>query len=178
MCAAQAEVQCNRQWPGKQIQASWNFLHCKTGPGAKAIKAKEKSLKRRRHIEITAFRRQVTIYCGDRQVKNENDVLPSRDESRPNTDGTDRLTIGLGEGCDASLNAAPIDELVLLAEALLESEDKTSVAAQRLSLSQSGFHSKLRSLGLSMRNLITDLNLFSDHRAATKRVKGKYATWK
>ncbi|HAF25269.1 MAG TPA: hypothetical protein DCK93_20575 [Blastocatellia bacterium] len=122
-------------------------------------------------IEITAFRRQVTIYSGEEPCTDANDLSPSRDESRPNTDGTDRLTIDLGEGCDASLNAARAGELALLAEALLESEGQTSVAARRLSLSQSGFHSKLRSLGLSMRNLITDLNLFSDHRAATKRVK-------
>jgi DNA-binding NtrC family response regulator len=133
-------------------------------------------LKKTRRIEITAFRRQVTIYSGDEHWKNANDLSPSRDESRPNTDGTDRLTVELGVGCDAALNAARAGELALLAEALLESEGQTSVAARRLSLSQSGFHSKLRSLGLSMRNLITDLNLFSDHRAATKRVEEKQAT--
>jgi DNA-binding NtrC family response regulator len=133
-------------------------------------------LKKTRRIEITAFRRQVTIYSADEPCKNANELLPSRDESRPNTDGTDRLTIDLGERCDASLNAARAGELALLAEALLESEGQTSVAARRLSLSQSGFHSKLRSLGLSMRNRITDLNLFSDHRAATKRVEEKQAT--
>ncbi|HCX28395.1 MAG TPA: hypothetical protein DHU55_01275 [Blastocatellia bacterium] len=128
-------------------------------------------------IEITAFRRQVNIYSGDEQWKNANDLLPSRDESRPNTDGTDRLTIDLGEGCDASLNAARADELALLAEALLESEGQTSVAAQKLSLSRSGFYSKLRTLGFSIKNLLTNLNLLNHHRAATKRVKEKQATY-
>jgi transcriptional regulator with GAF, ATPase, and Fis domain len=133
-------------------------------------------LKKTRRIEITAFRRQVTIYSADEHCVDANDLLPSRDESRPNIDAADRLTIDLGERRDASLDDARAGELASLVEALLESGGKTSVAARRLSLSQSGFHSKLRSLGLSMRNLITDLNLFSDHRAATKRVEEKQAT--
>ena len=122
-------------------------------------------MKKTRRIEITAFRRQVTIYSGDEHWKNANDLSPSCDESRPNTDGSD-LTIDLGVGCDATLNAARAGELVLLAEALIESEGKTSVAAKKLGLSRSTIYSKLRRLGLPLRQLKARLNVIRHGRAA------------
>jgi hypothetical protein len=76
-------------------------------------------LKRTRRIEITAFRRQVTIYSGDEHRIDANDPSPSRAESWPNIEANDRRTIDLGEGRDASLNAARARELALLAEALI-----------------------------------------------------------
>jgi DNA-binding NtrC family response regulator len=121
-------------------------------------------LKKTRRIEITAFRRQVTIYSGDEHRIDANDPSPSRDESRPNIDAADRLTIDLGERRDASLDDARAGELVLLAEALIESEGKTSVAAQKLGVNRSSFYSKLRSLGLSITNVKTSLNLFREKR--------------
>ena len=124
-------------------------------------------MKKTRRIEITAFRRQVTIYSGDEHWKNANDLSPSRDESRPNTDGTDRLTIDLGVDCDAALNAARAGELVLFAEALMESEGKTSVAAKKLGLSRSSFYWKLRRLGLPLRQLKARLNVIRHGRAAS-----------
>ena len=123
-------------------------------------------MNKRRRIEITAFRRQVTIYSGNEQWKNANDPLPSRDESRPNIDPTDRLMIDFGEGCDATLDAARAGELSLLAEALIESEGNTSVAARRLGLNRSSFYSQLRKLGLSLRQLKARLKLMSHRRAA------------
>jgi transcriptional regulator of acetoin/glycerol metabolism len=123
-------------------------------------------LKRTRRIEITAFRRQVTIYSGDEYRINANDPSPSRDESRPNIEANDRRTIDLGEGCDATLDAARAGELSLLTEALIESEGNTSVAARRLGFSRGSFYSQLRKLGLSLRQLKARLKLMSYRRAA------------
>jgi len=124
-------------------------------------------LKRTRRIEITAFRRQVTIYSGDEHRIDANEPLPSRAESWPNIEANDRRTIYLGEGRDASLNAARAGELSLLAEALIKSEGNTSVAARGLGLSRGNFYSQLRKLGLSLRQLKARLKLMS-HRRATK----------
>jgi DNA-binding NtrC family response regulator len=121
-------------------------------------------LKKTRRIEITAFHRQVTIYSGDKHCVDATDLLPSRDESRPNIDVADRLTIDLGERRDASLDDARAGELPSLVEALLESGGKTSVAAQKLGVNRSSFYSKLRSLGLSITNVKTSLNLFREKR--------------
>ena len=121
-------------------------------------------MKKTRRIEITAFRRQVTIYSGDEHCVDATDPSPSRDESRPNIDAADRLTIDLGERRDASLDDARAGELASLVEALLESGGKTSVAARHLGLSRSTFYSKLRSLGLSITNVKTSLNLFREKR--------------
>ena len=124
-------------------------------------------MKRTRRVEITAFRRQVTIYCGDEHRIDAHDPSPSRDESRPNIDATDRLMIDLGEGRDAILDAARAGELSLLAEAVIESGGNTSVAVRRLGLSRGSFYSQLRKLGLSLRQLKARLNLMS-HLRATK----------
>jgi DNA-binding NtrC family response regulator len=79
-------------------------------------------------------------------------------------------------GCDAALSAARAGELVLLAEALIESEGKTSVAAKKLGLSRSSFYWKLRRLGLPLRQLKARLNVIRHGRAA-RSISDAKARW-
>jgi transcriptional regulator of acetoin/glycerol metabolism len=124
-------------------------------------------MNKRRRIEITAFRRQVTLDEGV-QDRTSSDDPSSHREKRSNDAATTRLTkIDFAASQLAVADVLRSGELASLVKALLESEGNTSVAAKRLGLSRSSFRSQLRKLGLSLRQLKARLNLTS-HRRATK----------
>jgi len=127
-------------------------------------------VKRRRRIEITAFRR-VTVIANEVQAENSGDStlqtaeqLPTgaalRTESKENDDH-DSSTVTVADliaGQLIAVDAAPASEMALLVKALIESQCNTSVAAQGLGLSRSSFRSKLRDFGVSLKQLKTRLN--------------------
>jgi transcriptional regulator of acetoin/glycerol metabolism len=110
-------------------------------------------MKKRRRIEITAFRRQVTLDVGVQDRTNSDD-LSSHREKALNDATTTRLTkIDFTASQPAVADVLRSGELASLVKALLESEGNTSVAARRLGLSRISFYSQLRKLGLSLRQL-------------------------
>ena len=127
-------------------------------------------MKRRRRIEITAFRR-VTVIANEVQAENSGDstlrtgeqlptVAAHRTESKEKDDpDTYTATVAdLTAGQHVAVDASPSTELALLVKALIESQGNTSVAAQGLGLSRSSFRSKLRVFGVSLKQLKTRLN--------------------
>ena len=123
-----------------------------------------KDLKKTRRIEITAFRRRVTIYSGDARPPGASDPWPPGVESSLNVGVDNQLTICLNERCDTSLDTARAGELASLAAAVIESEGKTSGAAHRFGLRCSTFYAKLRSLGLPFKRLRNKLNVLQFRR--------------
>ncbi len=114
---------------------------------------------KRRHIEITAFRRRVTVT---------GDVTSTGGDERPRQSDDDRLssTTGsvLAKCIDPSgtrlttIDTACSPELLALVEAFLKSNGDSALAAQELRLSRSSFYSRLRKLGLSLSQLRGQLN--------------------
>jgi transcriptional regulator of acetoin/glycerol metabolism len=124
-------------------------------------------LRKRRRIEITAFRRQVTVYAGVQDRTRSDDPSSHREKPLNDAGTTRRTKTDFAASQLPVVDVARSGELASLVKALLESEGNTSVAARRLGLSRSSFYSQLRKLGLSLRQLKARLNLMS-HRRATK----------
>jgi hypothetical protein len=110
-------------------------------------------MKKTRRIEITTFRRQVTVYSGDERSEDASGPSPSVAESWQSIDASDRPTIDLGEICNATLDTTRVDKVGFPGKAFRESEGNSRIAAEKFGLKQSGLYRKLRSLGLSIRNL-------------------------
>ena len=121
-------------------------------------------MKKTRRIEITAFRRTTTVYVDRYGARSSNqspprvDVTNSSEERSAQFIDTDLLEAML------SSDDARSRELTKLIEALVISDGDSARAAQQVGLSRNRFYSKLRSLGLSIRNLKTSLNLLSRER--------------
>jgi len=120
-------------------------------------------LKKTRRIEITAFRRQVTVYSDDHPRADANNVSPSRNKSWPNIEANDRLSIDIGQDCVASLDAGRAGEWPLLAEALIESEGKRGLAVPRLGIVRTILYSRRRYLGVLLRRLKARINVIRRH---------------
>lgn len=110
-------------------------------------------MKKTRRIEITAFRRQVTVYSADERSEADNGRSPSGAEIWQSIDVSDRPTIDLGEICKATLDTTRIDKVGFPRKAFPESEGNSSIAVEKLGAKQHRLYRKLRSLGLSIRNL-------------------------
>ena len=101
-------------------------------------------MKKTRRIEITAFRRQVIIHPGDKQRIDSKFPSVSGDELPRDINGTVQLTrVDAEEGSPAPPGAAHVDELALLVEALRDSEDNNSVAAEQLDPGRNDCRSRL-----------------------------------
>jgi len=159
MCAAHEEVLRNCQWPkGKVNPIGLEFLNCKTQVSAQTLdKGEETSLKKTRRIEITAFRRQVTICSDDYDTVDAHASSPSCVGLSLNTGTADRQTIDSGAGCDARLNAARAN-VDLLVKALRESERN-----------RGRFSSRLGSLGHLIRSLKTNFNALSQRKRTNEK---------
>ena len=126
-------------------------------------------MKRRRRIEIIAFRR-ITIIAneagagnsGDSTLRTEKQLLTmaaNLAESKEN-DGHDSSTAtvnDLSSGQLVVVDAVPASEVALLVKALIESQGNTRIASRGLGLSRSGFRSKLSDFGCSLKQLKTRL---------------------
>jgi Response regulator containing CheY-like receiver, AAA-type ATPase, and DNA-binding domains len=110
-------------------------------------------MKKTRRIEITAFRRRVTVYTGNERSNDANGPSPSGAESWQSIEPSDRPTIDLGAICNATLDTTRVDKVCFPGKASRESEGNSSIAAEKFGLKRSGLYKKLRSLGLSIRNL-------------------------
>ena len=99
-------------------------------------------MKKTRRIEITAFRRQVIVYSADESSEAANGRSPSGAESFRSIDVSDRPTIDLGEICKVTLDTSRIDKVGF-----------PGIAAEKLGVKQHRLYRKLRSVGLSIRNL-------------------------
>lgn len=121
--------------------------------------AREASLKKTRRIEITAFRRTTRVFADGSDVR-------AGDQPAPSIDVTSSSEERSAQFIDTDLLEAILSsddarsrELTKLIEALVISGGDSARAAQQVGLSRNRFYSKLRSLGLSIRNLRTNLNL-------------------
>jgi len=118
--------------------------------------------KTRRRIEITAFRRRVTV-TGD--VNGSTECPPQCDDNRLGADtGLAQVHAIQPPGTLATIDVARSPEWRTLVEALFKNNGDTELAAQELHLTRSSFYSKLRKLGLSITNLRTNLNLVREKR--------------
>ena len=117
------------------------------------------NLKKRRRIEITAFRRQIAIVLRDQLKTVASDPAPFNEDGTPLVDiGAAQLErVDFAESQLTSVEVESSPELALLVEALIESAGDGTRAARRLGLSRSSFYSKLRDLGLSIKRLKTSV---------------------
>ena len=113
-------------------------------------------MKKTRRIQITAFRRHVTVYSGNERSEDANDPSPSSAESWQWIDASDQPPIDLAG--NAILDTTRVDKVDFPGKAFRESEVNSSIASKNLGLRQRRLCRKLRSLGLSIRNLKTSLN--------------------
>ena len=130
-------------------------------------------MRKTRRIEITAFRRTTTLSADEpdarlteRVPESQNGELSFADDCSARGEQVDVV-----EAILSSADNVRSPELTRLIEALVVSNGDGSPAAQQVGFSRKRFYAKLRTLGFSIKNLITNLNLLNDHRAATKRVK-------
>ena len=132
----------------------------------KAISKLRRRLKKTRRIEITAFRR--TIISGDGPDGERSNGLPQSQADRLRSieghpaqfEQSDLVEAILSTSHDASSS-----EWTHMIEALVASKGDGSPAAQTLEVGRSRFYSKLRSLGLSVKNLRTNLNRIGSKKA-------------
>jgi len=120
--------------------------------------------KTHRRIEITAFRRRVTV-TGDVNCSGGNEPpLQCNDyHLSADTDIEEACRIH-PQGTFATIELARSPELRMLVEALFKNHGDSALAAQELHLSPSSFYAKLQKLGLSITNLKARLNLLRDRR--------------
>jgi len=114
-------------------------------------------LKKTRRIEITAFRREVTICSDDHDPVDAHASSQSGAGWSLNTGTPNRQTLDSGEGCDAPLNAARAD-VDLLVNANRESEGN-----------RSRFYSRLCSLSHLIRSLKTNFNPLPERKRTNKK---------
>ena len=114
-------------------------------------------MKKTRRIEITAFRRQVTICSDDHDTVDAHASSPACVGLSLNTGTADRQTMDSGEGCHAPLNAtrANVD---LWVKAFRESEGN-----------RSRFYSRLCSLSHLIRSLKTNFNPLPERKRTNKK---------
>lgn len=124
-------------------------------------------MKKTRRIEITAFRRTTRISGDGPEVKlgkefsqNETDGLRLPDDGSAGVEQLDLI-----EAILSSVDDARSPELPRSIEALVVSDGDAALAARRVGLSRNRFYSKLRSLGLSVKNPKVNPNRISDKRA-------------
>lgn len=109
---------------------------------------------KRRRIEITAFRRTMTILADepdsrfDKQSPAQVNATQPSDDRSAQFDETD-----VAEAILSTINDALSPELTRLIEALVVNNGDSLRAAEQVGLSRKGFYSKLRSLGLSIKHL-------------------------
>jgi DNA-binding NtrC family response regulator len=122
-------------------------------------------MKKTRRIEITAIRRTTTFSVDAPDARPTDQPLHKGDGTHPWNDGSPRfLETDLARAILSSADVNWSPELTNLIDALVISDGDSARAASRLGLSRSRFYSKLRSLGLSIKNLRANLNLFRGQR--------------
>ena len=114
-------------------------------------------MKKTRRIEITAFRRQVTICSDDHDPVDAHAFSPSCAALSLNTGAANREAMDSGEGCDASLNAVRAN-VELLVKAFRESEGN-----------RSRFYSRLCSLNHLIRSLKTNFKPLPERKRTNKK---------
>ena len=136
----------------------------------KPYQVKEASLKKKRRIEITAFRRTVTISAGPPAATPGKEAPQCLDSKPcPADDPLAQLKqADLVEAILSSIDDGRSPELEHLIEALVVSNGDSARAAEQVGLSRTRFYSKLRSLGvpvIRLRKLLDTLR----NRHANKR---------
>ena len=110
------------------------------------------TLKKTRRIEITAFRRTTSFSRDALQIKLTKEFSP--DCLTSTDDGSARIEqFDLIETVLSSVDNPGSPELPQFSEKLVVSPGDAAHAAHEVGCSRNGFYSKLRSLGLSVKNL-------------------------
>ena len=111
--------------------------------------------KKTRRIEITAFRQTTRISRHAQQIKLSMEFSPDQTDCLTSTDdGPARIEqFDVIETVLSSVDDPGLPELPRFVEQLVVSVGDIARAAQRVGWGRNGFYSKLRSLGLSVKNL-------------------------
>jgi len=117
---------------------------------------------KRRHIEITAFRRRTTV-TGDAIPGNTHEPQSADTQWNPSA-GASAIGAVAAKQEPVTIEAISSPELSMLVKAFIDGNEDSTLAARQLGLSRSTFYKRVRKLGISLRQLKSRLNILRPSR--------------